>query len=151
MFPQETQWNVRSGLLAPTPLSTQPESLANGCSIERLVWLFIGRQMSLMSVIKWVLFPVYQMIIKSLYLKKTKKYCQQTQQSLFMTPPTDAHGYRYGAAMVTPLPSVVRHHIAKHTQLLLIIAIEGTTRNSLHEECGSLRGVNKLNCLVAVK
>lgn len=52
---------------------------------------------------------------------------------------------------VTSVPFEVLHHMAKYMQLLLIIAIEGKTRNSLHEECGSLRGVNKLNCLVAVK
>ena len=52
---------------------------------------------------------------------------------------------------VTSESFVFLYHVAKCMQLLLIIAIEGKTRNSLHEECGSLRGVNKLNCLVAVK
>lgn len=53
--------------------------------------------------------------------------------------------------VVTSIPFVILHHIAKYMQLLLIIAIEGKTGNSLHEECGSLRGINKRNCLVAVK
>lgn len=52
---------------------------------------------------------------------------------------------------LTSVPFVVLHRIARYRQLLLIIAIEGKSRNSLHEECGSLRGVNKPNCLVAVK
>lgn len=52
--------------------------------------------------------------------------------------------------VVTSIPFVILHHIAKDMQLPLIIAIEGKT-NSLHEECGSLRGINKRNCLVAVK